>query len=154
LAMDVLDANGSLVGTGERQRIVVHQGSTLFVHVYGKRDSDDTAGAGAYSLIIYALPQGASVEASSLLPGVGRASGGPTTSITLVLQGDRLDPASAENPANYKVVYLGRDGVAGTADDEELIVGAGLPSGAQSVVYDPGSNVDVASGLTYPTAVR
>src|SRR5262249_42659242 len=41
-------------------------------------------------------------------------------------------------------------GLSGTADD----VVVSLAAGGQAVVYDPSTNVNVASGLTYPTAVR
>jgi hypothetical protein len=66
------------------------------------------------------------------------------------LQGDRLDPATAENPASYTVTWLGPDGKAGTADDQVIP----LATGFQSVVYDPSANIDVASGKIHPTAVR
>jgi hypothetical protein len=90
-----------------------------------------------------------SVEAQPLLPGAGGTPGGPTASLVVTLQGDRLDPSAAENPANYIVTWLGPDGLPGTADDQVI----SLPT-SQGVVYDPGTNVDVASGTTFPTAVR
>jgi hypothetical protein len=46
---------------------------------------------GAYTLVINTLPQVAAIEAHSLLPGVGDLPGGPTTSLVLVFQGDRLN---------------------------------------------------------------
>ncbi len=42
----------------------------------------------------------------------------------------------------------------GTADDRAISIGDGLSADSQVVIYDAGSNVDVASGRTYPTAVR
>src|SRR5262249_55207833 len=62
-------------------------------------------------------------------------------------------PAGAGNPADYTITWLGPDGLAGTSDDEVIPVHAGT-AGGQPVVYNPGANVDVASGKTYPTAVR
>ncbi len=59
------------------------------------------------------------------------------------MQGDRLDPDAAQNPANYNVIWLGPNG------DQVIPLAIG-----QSAVYDPSSNVDVASGVTYPTAIR
>ena len=150
LAMEVVDANGTVLASGERLRVAAQQGKTLFVHVFGRKDSSGVAGAGGYTLAIDTLPQVAAVEAQSLLPGVGNLPGGPTTSLVLVFQGDRLDPALAENAQNYKVIWLGSDGRRGTADDREIPIG----SGAHRVIYDASSNVDVASGLTFPTAVR
>ena len=44
------------------------------------------------------------------MPGIGTTPGGPTASLVVTLQGDRLDPATAENPANYRVTWLGPDG--------------------------------------------
>ena len=44
------------------------------------------------------LPQVVSVKALSPIPG------GPVTSIVLTFQGDNLDPASAQDPANYTVI--------------------------------------------------
>ena len=52
------------------------------------------------------------------------------------------------------VTWLGPDGIQGTADDREIAVGIGLAAGSKTVIYDPSSNVDVASGRTYSTAVR
>ena len=68
-------------------------------------------GAGVYTLVIDVLPQVVGVEAQSILPGA------PATSLVLTLQGDRLDPGAAQDPANYRVVWLGPDGAGGTADD-------------------------------------
>ena len=49
------------------------------------------------------------------------------------------------------MTWLGPDGITGTADDQQIDIDAG---DAQAVVYNPSANVDVVSGLTYPTAVR
>ncbi len=143
LSMEVTDAAGNLLGSGERFRVAVPQGAVLTLHVFGVVGAGGVRGSGAYTLDIDVLPQVVSVAAQSLLPSAGAAPGGPTTSIVLTLQGDRLDPAAAQNPANYTVTYLGPFG------DQVIPLSAG-----QSVVYDPSSNVDVASGVTYPTAVR
>ena len=152
--MEVVDATGKSRATGERFRVVAQQGETLYVHIFGKKDSAGVAGVGAYTLAINTLPQVAAVEAQNLLPGIGNQPGGPTTSLVLVFQGDRLAPAAAQVANNYSVVWFGPDGKQGTKDDRRIIVGDGLPAGAQAVVYDDSSNVDVASGLTYPTAIR
>src|SRR6185503_18786856 len=85
-------------------------------------------------------------DAQFLLPGVNDLPGGPTTSLVLTFQGDRLDPGLAEDPSNYNVTWLGRDGVAGTKDDRAI-----TPAAA---IYNPSANVDVSTGRTYPTAVR
>jgi hypothetical protein len=83
------------------------------------------------------------------LPGATSNPGGATASVAVTLQGDRLDPAAAQNPANYTITWAGPDGLFGTADDQVIPLAPG-----QSVVYDPSTNVDVASGTTYPTAVK
>jgi hypothetical protein len=149
ISMEVRDAVGNVLGAGERFRVRAPQGATLTLHVFGVPGAGGALGAGAYTLDIDVLPQVVSVEAQPLLPGQGASPGGPTASLVVTLQGDRLDPATAENPANYTVTWLGPDGLPGTADDQVIPVASG-----HSVVYDPSANVDVASGLTYPTAVR
>jgi hypothetical protein len=149
ISMEVRDAAGHLLGAGERFRVVAHQGQQLTLHVFGVTAADGQRGSGAYTLDIDVLPQVVSVEAQPLLPGVGGNPGGPTASLVVTLQGDRLDPAAAEDPANYTVTWAGPDGLFGTADDQAIPLAAG-----PSAVYDPSANVDVASGTTYPTAVR
>jgi hypothetical protein len=149
ITMQVSDSAGNVLGSGERFRVRASQGAHLTLRVFGVTDSQGNQGAGAYTLDIDVLPQVVSAEAQPLLPGVGGNPGGPTASLVVTLQGDRLDPASAENPANYTVTWAGPDGVFGTADDQVIPLASG-----QSVVYDPSANVDVASGTTYPTAVR
>ncbi len=141
LGMKVMDAAGDVLGTGDRFRVVVAQGSVLTIHVFGEpAEAGGLAqGSGDYTLDIDVLPQVVSVRALSPIPG------GPITSIVLTFQGDSLDPASAEDPANYSVIFLG-PGV-------ESVVPIAATSGGQSIIYDPGVNVDVTSGLTYPTAV-
>jgi hypothetical protein len=153
LRMEVLDEQGEQLGVGERFRIRARQGRTLFVHVFGVRDADGQFGAGAYTLVINALPQVASVEAQTLLPGAGGAPGGPTTSLVLAFRGDRLDPRSAEDPANYRVTWLGPDGIAETGDERILVVGA-EPEMSRPVVYGASGNADISSGRTYPATVR
>src|SRR5262249_53068201 len=73
LGMEVVDAAGNILSSGERVRIVARQGDTLYVHVFGKNSAGDAAdqnhGSGAYTLVIDTLPQVAAVEAHSLLPG-------------------------------------------------------------------------------------
>jgi hypothetical protein len=149
ISMELRDAGGNLLGAGERFRVKAAQGATLTLHVFGVPGAGGVLGAGAYTLDIDVLPQVVSVEAQALLPGAGSNPGGPTASLVVTLQGDRLDPATAEDPANYTVTWLGPDGLLGTADDQVIPVASG-----HSVVYDPSANVDVASGTTYPTAVR
>jgi hypothetical protein len=150
LAMEVLDASGHVLGSGQRFQITAAQGAVLTLHVFGATASDGIRGAGAYTLDIDVLPQVVSVETQTLLPGQGGLPGGATASLVVTLQGDRLDPATAENPANYTVTWLGPDGKAGTADDQVIP----LATSFQSVVYDPSANVDVTSGKVQPTAVR
>jgi hypothetical protein len=153
LAMEVLDAAGNVLGSGERFRVRAPQGAELTLHVFGVEAADGTRGAGAYTLAINVLPQVVSVESQPLLPGVGANPGGPTTSLVVTLQGDRLDPATAEKSANYRITWLGPDGTAGTPDDEVKPIVCGVAT-SQCVVYDPSVNLQVASGKTYPTAVR
>jgi hypothetical protein len=150
LMMEVRDAAGDLLGSGERFQITAPQQETLTLHFFGATASDGTRGAGAYTLDVDVLPQVVSVEAQTLLPGQGGLPGGATASLVVTFQGDRLDPATAEKPANYTVTWLGPDGKAGTADDQVIP----LATGFQSVVYDPSANIDVASGTIHPTAVR
>jgi hypothetical protein len=144
LGMELRDAAGQLLGSGARFRVRAPQGAVLSLHIFGLTDAAGQRGAGAYTLDIDALPQVVSVQAQPLLPGAGAVPGGPTASLVITLQGDRLDPATAEDPANYRVTRLGPGG-------GQIIP---LAAGPGSVVYDPSTNVDVASGVTYPTAVR
>jgi hypothetical protein len=146
LEMELRDAGGNLLGSGERFRVQARQGEDLWLHLSGGEDPGGTRGAGAYTLDINVLPQVTSWEAQALLPGIGDRPGGPTTSVVLTLQGDRLDPGSAEDPSHYAVSFLGEDGLVGTADDLMIPIG--------SVVYNPSANVEVSSGRTYPTAIR
>jgi hypothetical protein len=152
LVMEVLNSQGALLGSGEQIRITAAQGEVLTVRVAGAVGPGNALGDGAYTLDIDVLPQVVSVQADPLLPGQSGIAGGPTTSLVITFQGDRLDPTSAENPANYTVMWLGSDGVLGTADDK--VIPLADDSGFQSVVYDPGANINVATGKAYPTAVR
>ncbi len=146
LGMTLTDAVGNELGQGERFRVQVAQGQVLTLHIFGLPGPEGTPGAGVYTLDIDVLPQVVSVQAQSALPG------GAATSLVLTFQGDRLDPTSAQDPSNYLVTWLGPDGKAGTADDRILQPAAS--DGGQAVVYDPGANVSVSSGRSYPTAVR
>jgi hypothetical protein len=144
LGMEVLDVSGRVLGSGARFRIVAAEGATLTLHVFGATAPDGTRGAGAYALDIDVLPQVVSVQAQAVLPGA------PATSIVLTLQGDRLDPAVAQDPANYTVLWYKPDNTGGLTGRQVIPLSAStLP-----VVYDPSANLNVASGLTYPTAVR
>jgi len=144
LGMEVLDASGQVLGSGARFRINAAQGATLTLHVFGATAADGTRGAGAYTLDVDVLPQVVSVQEQSVLPGA------PATSIVLTFQGDRLDPAAAQDPANYTVLWYKPDGTGGLTGRQVIPLSAtSLP-----VVYDPSANLNVASGLTYPTAVR
>ncbi|MGE3242498.1 MAG: FG-GAP repeat domain-containing protein, partial [Pirellulales bacterium] len=151
LMMQILDAAGNVLAAGDRVRVVAAQGEELFVRIFAAA----TEAAGAYTLIVNTLPQVAAIEAQSLLPGVGGLPGGPTTSLVVVFQGDRLNVAAAENKENYSVLWLGPDGVLGGGDDDPIKIGDGLPQDAKSVLYDPSrNNVDAASGRSIPTALR
>ena len=153
LALELRDAaTGVLLGSGPRFRAVVAQGQVLTLHVFGASGADGARGAGAYTLDLDVLPQLVSVEAQPPLPGQGGQPGGPTSSLVLTFQGDRLDPATAQDPAHYRVTWLGPDGRPDTADDQVIPISS--IAGSQSVVYDPSANVDVASGKQYPTAVH
>ena len=123
LAMELLDADGDLIASGSRLRITASQGETLYLRVFGLEDSSGEIGRGAFTTVTNVLPQVVAAEPQALLPGVNDAPGGPTTSIVISLQGDRLEPATAQNPANYHVLFLGADGVQGTADDEMIAIG-------------------------------
>jgi hypothetical protein len=153
ISMELRDAGGNLLGAGERFRVKAPQGANLTLRVFGLPGVGGVLGAGAYTLDIDVLPQVVAVEAQALLPGVSSNPGGPTASLVITLQGDRLDPTTAENPANYQVTWLGPDGILGTADDQVVPLATGS-AGAPPVLYDPSANRDVASGTTFPTAVR
>lgn len=151
LVMQVLDSAGNILATGDRLRLEAEQGDELFVRIFAADDQS----AGAYTLVVNTLPQVAAIEAHSLLPGIGELPGGPTTSLVLVFQGDRLDMAAAEKKENYKITWLGNDGVVGGGDDRVIEIGANLPQGSKAVVYNPSrNNVDAASGRSIPTAFR
>jgi hypothetical protein len=152
LDMAVLDSAGAILGVGSHLRLAAAQGQTLMLHVFGQTASDGSRGTGAYTLDIAILPQLIGVQGEPLLPGSHGRAGGATASLVLSFQGDRLDPLAAQDPANYTVTWLGPDRVAGTADDRTITVGAA--GDAQPVVYNPSANIDVVSGVTYPTAVR
>ncbi|MCO6455678.1 MAG: VCBS repeat-containing protein [Pirellulaceae bacterium] len=141
IGAELRDELGNLLGTGDRFRVLARQGEELTLRVFGVN-----GGSGAFTPIINVLPQVVSIEAQAFLPGIGPNPGGPTTSIVVTLQGDRLDPRTAEDPANYTVTSFGPDRLFGTADDRRIDL--------QQIVYSPGTNVSVSSGRTFPTAVR
>jgi hypothetical protein len=144
LQMDILDSSGTVLNTGsDRYRVVAAQGAVLTVRIHGASGT----GNGAYTLDIDVLPQVVSVQSDGVLPG------GPASELIVTLQGDRLDPATAENPANYTVTWAGPDGVFGTADDQ-VIPAASADGAGQPIVYDASANDNVSSGLTYRTNVR
>lgn len=144
LNLEVLNAQGDLLGSGSRFRITAAQGQELTVHVFGVADAAGSVGYGAYTLNVDVLPQVTGVQPVWLLPGIGDQPGGPVTSLVITFQGDRLDPATAEDPSNYSVTWL----------DGNLTIPIGALGGAKAVTYDPGANIDVSSGRTFPTAVR
>lgn len=146
LGLEVIRSDGVVVGSGGRSRFVAAQGETFLIHVFGQFAPDGTRGVGAYTLDIDVLPQVVSVQAQSILPG------GPAASLVITSQGDRLDPASAQDPANYAVTWLGPDGREGTADDQNIPIAS--ISGGQAIVYNPSTSVETASGLSYQTAAR
>ncbi len=153
LSMEVRDADGSLLGSGDRFRVVAAEGDVLSLHVFGVAAADSTRGSGAYTLVIDVLPQIVGIESQPLLPGQGINPGGATASLVITFQGDRLDPATAEDPTNYQVTWLGPDGQVGGGDDQVIPIDCGS-AGSRCVVYDPSANVEVASGRVFPTAVR
>ena len=110
-----------------------------------RRTAKACSADGVYTLDIDVLPQVASIQAEPMMPG------GPTDSLVVTFQGDRLDPSTAENPANYEVIWLGSGTSSGQGGQVIPIASLG---DAQPVVYDPSTNIEVASGLSYPTAVR
>ena len=149
LTMAVLDSTGRVLGSGGNFRIRAAQGEVLLVRLSAARSADGSMGAGAYTLDIDVLPQLVSVVSEPLLGNLS-GSAGTSSSLVLTFQGDRLDPLAAQDPSHYTVTWLGPDGIAGTADDRVVP----LSAQSASIVYDPGANIDVATGLAYPTAVR
>ncbi len=153
LGMEILDAQNNVIGSGERLRLRVAQGATLTVHIFARpAGGGQPRGAGLYNLAVTVLPQVVGVEGHWVVPGVNGGPGGPTTSLVVTFQGARLDPAAAQDAANYVVTWLGADGVAGTADDR--LITPRTAGGSPPVLYSPGTNVDVATGRTVPSAVR
>jgi hypothetical protein len=144
LNLELLNAQGDVLGSGSRFRITAAQGDVLTVHVFGVASQSGVAGYGVYTLNMNVLPQMTGVEPAWLLPGLGAEPGGPVTSLVITFQGDRLDPAAAENPSNYRVTWL----------DGNLVIPIGVSGGGKAVTYDPGANIEVSSGRTFPTAVR
>ncbi len=142
LGFEVIGPNGTT--SGQRFEMVANAGDVLTLLVYGLPGG----GYGAYTLDIDVRPQVVSVAAPSLLPGAGGQAGGPVNSLVITFQGDRLDPTTAQDPRNYTLLLLGPGG-----QTVETFTPATIDD-AQPVVYDPGANIDVATGLTYPTAVR
>jgi hypothetical protein len=141
LSMQVLNSQGAQLGSGQKFDVVAAQGQALTVHVFGTAGPGGTLGAGAYTLDIDVLPQVTSVQSESPLPGQGE----PASTLVITFQGDRLDPATAGDAANYVVTYLGNNGLPGDVDEQINPIDA---------VYDPSANVDVTTGITYPTAVQ
>jgi len=122
-------------------------GTELFVHIFGVQGIGGQLGTGAYTLDIDVLPQAVSVESQPLLPGQGQNPGGPTASLVITFQGDRLDPATAE----------GNQQLPGHLARPRRSCRHGRRSGdcrPERPVYDPSTNVSVASGNVYPTAIR
>ena len=144
--MEVLDSDGNVLASGERFRVRAQQGEELLLHIFGVEGTDGTSGFGAYTLIIDVLPQVVSIESQALLPGTTENPGGPTTSLVITLQGDRLDPSTVQHVPNYTVKHAGADNALDTADDQIIPI--------TEVIYSPSTNVDISSGLTFPTAVR
>ena len=104
----------------------------MTIHIAGGNGS-----FGVYTLDVDVLPQVVSVQAESPLPG------GPLTSLVLTLQGDDLDPASAQNVANFTVLQESPAGVSQVAPN--------------SAVYDAGANTHVVADntvRTFAAAVR
>jgi hypothetical protein len=136
-------------GSGARFRIRAPQGEVLTLHIHA-----GAGGAGAYTTSIDVLPQVVSIAAPPLFPGAAAGTnGGPVNSSIITLQGDRLDPTTAQNPANYTVTWAGPDGVFGTADDQVIPIAAA--GGGQPVLYDRGANpVPNSSGRTFPATVN
>jgi hypothetical protein len=152
LSMEVTNAAGNVLGSGARFQVIATQGEVLTLHVFGVGTSPGPRGVGAYTLDIDVLPQFVGVQAEALLPGQFGGPGGPTTSLVITLQGDRLDPTAAETAANYHVFSLGQEGVTALGQVQEIPLNT--TNGFQSVVYNPGANVDVTTGITYATAER
>ena len=140
LQLQVTDlTTGQVLGTGDRFEVVANPGDQLQLHVFGL--SGVTQGFGAYTLDIDVLPQVVSIQAESVLPG------SPVNSLVVTLQGDQLNPATAEDAGNYVVTWLGPNG--------DQVIPVAAADGAQPVIYDAAADVTVAgNGLTYPTSVR
>jgi hypothetical protein len=136
-----IDLKGENVdAAGQRFRVLAPSGSVLTVHVFGL-SANGVTGSGAYNLDLEVAPQVVSVAAPSFLPD------GSVTSLVITLQGDRLDASTAEVATNYLLTWLGPNG-------QTLDFVPSAIAGGQAVVYDPGANIDVATGRFYPTAVR
>jgi hypothetical protein len=146
LAAELLSPTGNIIASGERMRLRAAQSEILVLHVFGLVGPGGEVGSGAFTPIINVLPQIVSIESQALLPGVGDAPGGPTASLVVTLQGDRLERATAQEPANYVVTFLGADDAFGGGDDQTIAVA--------DAVYNAGANRDVSSGRTFPTAIR
>ena len=141
LGMEVLDASGQVLGSGDevpyRHREAQRSRFTSSV------PRPPTArGRGR----LYARRRRPS--AGRLGPGAVGAARTPASSIVITFQGDRLDPAAAQDPANYTVIW---HSPGGTGTGTRVIP---LSATSSPVVYDASANLNVASGLTYPTAVR
>ena len=72
--MEVLDADGDVLGSGDRFRVVAAQGSVLTIHVFGAdRPPGLPQGTGVYTLDIDVLPQVVSVKPLSRHAGRARS---------------------------------------------------------------------------------
>ncbi len=151
IQMEVFSAEGQILAKGSRVRLRAPQGSVNYVRISGI-ESNGVLGTGAYTLVINTLPQVVAVEAQALLPGIGGKPGSSASSLVVTFQGDRLDPLTAQDPENYRVVYWGPDGIKGTGDDS--LISLGGTTVTQPIIYDASANLEVTSGLTYPTAVK
>lgn len=155
LDLEVLDAQGHALSPGSilqethtaigaRIRVLAPQGTVLTLHVFGV-----AGGAGVYTLDLDVLPQLASVQAPGSFPGANGTSGGPANTLILTFQGDHLDLAAAQNPANYTVTWLGTPNPTGPNPQPQVIPLAAPGNGLQAV-YAAGVNIGVATGRFYP----
>jgi hypothetical protein len=138
LAFEVFGPDGTVLNSGQRFVVTAPQGEELTLRVFSP-----SGGTGAYTLDIDVRPQVVSVAAPSLLPG-----GGSVNSVVITLQGDRLDAATAQDPHSYALILLNPDG------QQAATFAPATINDAPAVIYNPDANIDVAAGLTYPTAGR
>ena len=147
--MEVRDAAGNLLGSGERFRVSAPQGAVLTLHVFAATAADGTRGAGPTRSTSTSCPRSSRSSA-----GPPARPGGPARRADRQ-PGRHLAGRPARSRHRREPGQL-HGHLARARRQARHRRRPGHPPGhrRQSVVYDPSANLDVSSGKIHPTAVR